>query len=671
MRTRHAVRKAAARLSLTQRVALLSLLPTVILGVALARVLQHQIVDRTLADATQSAELVAHVGIQPRLSQANLQHGLSASAIRGLDRQLQTDSVMRQLVQVKIWNSRYEVVYSNDHSLIGRALPPSDALRHALAGNRAAAGVVTPSAHGEDASEVGQGQLVEVYVPLRFARSGSPVGAFEVYLRYKPIAAAIASDDRTIALVVFAGLALLWALLFRIVVGASKRLRAQSEENYRLSRYDKLTGLPNRTLFIEKASRALDARASDDASAAVLLIALDRFKEINDTLGHPTGDRVLRDVADRLRSELGPETLVARVGGDEYAVLHTQASDASAAAAMASAIHATLEAPITLDGVALNVEASIGIAVAEERRRDLNTLLRRADVALARAKSHRSGVELYSSEYDSFDAARLRLLGEVRPALKRGEFVLHYQPKMDLETRRVVGVEALLRWNHHEHGMLAPMEFIPLVEQTSLVTPVTLYVIDRALWQTAQWRKLGVEMGISVNLSARNLLDSDLPNQIEALLAKHGVASSQLVVEVTESAAMADPDSAAGVLAALREKGIGVSIDDFGTGNASLAYLAKLPASEIKIDRSFIASVSDDPRAQAIVRSTIELARNLQLNVVAEGIETEEILDKLVDWGCPMGQGFLVMGQGFFISKPLPAEQLAGWLSPDLSASAA
>jgi diguanylate cyclase (GGDEF)-like protein len=670
MRTPHAVRKAGARLSLTQRVALLSLLPTVALGVVLARVLQHQIVDRTLADATQSAELVARVGIQPRLSQADLRHGLTPAAIRGLDRQLQSSSVRHQLAQVKIWNSRYQVIYSNDHSLIGSGLRPSDELRRALAGDRADAAVITPTAHGEDASEVGLGQLVEVYVPLRFASSGPPVGAFEVYLGYKPIAAAIASNDRMIALVVFAGLALLWAMLFRIVVRASKRLRAQSEENYRLSRYDKLTGLPNRTLFIEKASRTLDARASDDASAAVLLIALDRFKEINDTLGHTTGDRVLREVADRLGSELGQETLVARVGGDEYAVLHTRAGDVEAAIATANAIHATLEAPMTLDGVALNIEASIGIAVAEERRRDLNTLLRRADVALARAKSHRSGVEVYSSEYDSFDAARLRLLGEVRPALKRGEFVLHYQPKMDLETRQVVGVEALLRWNHHEHGMLAPMEFIPLIEQTSLVTPVTLYVIDRALWQTAQWRKLGVEMGISVNLSARNLLDSELPDQIEELLAKYGVASSQLVVEVTESAAMADPDSAAGVLASLREKGIGVSIDDFGTGNASLAYLAKLPASEIKIDRSFIASVADDPRAQAIVRSTIELARNLQLNVVAEGIETEEVLDKLIDWGCPMGQGFLVMGQGFFISRPLPAEQLAGWLSPTLSSAA-
>jgi diguanylate cyclase (GGDEF)-like protein len=482
---------------------------------------------------------------------------------------------------------------------------------------------------------------------------------------------AIASDDRMIAIVVFAGLALLWAVLFRIFARASRRLREQSEQNYRLARYDKLTGLPNRTLFIEQAGRALGGRLFDGATPAVLLIALDRFKEVNDTLGHPTGDRVLREVADRLRSELGRDVLVARVGGDEYAVLHTRARDVSAATSMASAIQAALEAPITLDGVALNVEASIGIATAEDRVRDLNTLLRRADVALARAKGHQSGVEVYSSDYDSFDAARLRLLGEVRPALKRGEFVLHYQPKMDLQTRRVVGVEALLRWHHHEHGMLAPLEFIPLVEQTSLVTPVTLHVIDQALWQVAAWRKLGVQLGISVNLSARNLLDAGLPDQIESLLEQHGVASSQLVVEVTESAAMADPDCAAGVLAALRAKGIGVSIDDFGTGNASLAYLAKLPASEIKIDRSFIASLSSDARAQAIVRSTIELARNLQLNVVAEGIETEEILQKLTDWGCPMGQGFLVMGQGFFISRPLPAEDLAGWLSPDLAASAA
>jgi diguanylate cyclase (GGDEF)-like protein len=449
---------------------------------------------------------------------------------------------------------------------------------------------------------------------------------------------------------------------------AGRKAAAASNEIFRLARYDELTGLPNRTLFVEEATRALSA---EHAAGAVLLVELDRFKEINDTLGHLTGDRVLREVAGRLRSELDAQMLVARVGGDEYAILCPDASDVSAATSTASSVQAALEAPITLEGVALNVEASIGIAVAEDRGGDLNTLLRRADVALARAKSQRTGLEVYAAEYDSYDAARLKLLGEVRPALERGDFVLHYQPKMDLETRRVVGVEALLRWRHPELGMLPPLEFIPLIEQTSLVAPVSLYVIDRALWQTAAWQSHGVKLGISVNLSARNLLDSELPAQIEALLEKHGVASEQLVVEVTESAAMADPDYAAGVLAALRAKGVGVSIDDFGTGNSSLAYLAKLPASEIKIDRSFIADLSRDTRAQAIVRSTIELARNLELNVVAEGIETEPILEQLIAWGCPMGQGFIVMGQGFFISRPLPAEEIAGWLAPELSASAA
>jgi diguanylate cyclase (GGDEF)-like protein len=671
MRLRDAGRRPTARLTLTQRVALLSLVPTVAMGFVLARVLQQQIVNRTLADASQSAALIAHIGIQPRLSQRDLQVGLSPAGIRSLDEQLRERSVTRDLARVKIWNAHDKVVYSDDHQLIGKTLPPSDDLLDALAGRPEAASVVTPSLHTETASEVGLGKLVEVYVPLRFAASGPPEGAFEIYLSYKPIAAAISADEETIALVVFAGLALLWAVLFRIVAGASRRLRRQSEENYRLARYDKLTGLPNRTLFIEEAARRLGGERSDHAGGAVLLVALDRFKEINDTLGHVTGDRVLREVATRLRSELDSETLLARVGGDEYAILCMRASDVSIATSTAATVHAVLEAPIMLDGVALNVEASIGIAVAETRSSDLDTLLRRADVALARAKAHRSGLEVYAAEYDSFDAARLKLLGEVRPALQRGDFVLHYQPKMDLETRRVIGVEALLRWRHHEHGMLAPMEFIPLIEQTSLVTPVTLYVIDRALRQTAAWRKLGFKLGISVNLSARNLLDSELPNQIEALLETHGVASEQLVVEVTESAAMADPDSAAGVLAALRAKGVGVSIDDFGTGNASLAYLAKLPASEIKIDRSFITNLSRDPRAQAIVRSTIELARNLQLNVVAEGIESEPILEQLIEWGCPMGQGFLVMGQGFFISRPLPAEEIVGWLAPELSVSAA
>jgi diguanylate cyclase (GGDEF)-like protein len=647
----HVGQKLAGRLSLTQQVAILSLVPIVALGFILAHVLQSQIVTRTLADASQSAQLIARIGIQPRLSPRQLRSGLTAKGVRELDQQLSARSVTHDLARIKIWNAQHEVVYSDDHRLIGRTLVPSDELRHALAGRANTAAVVNPRPHSETAEEVGLGELVEVYVPLRFTSSGPPAGAFEIYLSYRPIAAALTSDKRTIALLVSIGLFLLWAILFRIVARAARRLRLQSEENYHLAHYDPLTGLPNRTLFIERLADSLRRGEPHTGMTAVLLIDLDGFKEINNSLGEPTGDHVLCEVARRLQTDLGEGSLVARLGGDEYAVLCPRTEGVHGALATAAALQSSLEAPIVLDGVALSVEASIGIAVMREHAENLDTLLQRADVALARAKSHRSRIEVFSPERDSFDPTRLLLLGQVRLALEREELVLHYQPKVDLKTRRITGVEALLRWNHSERGLLPPLQFIPLVEQTALVAPLTTYVIGAALRQMVAWRELGLELQMSVNLSARNLLDPGLAVEIEDLLRQHGIPPSQLVVEVTESATMADPERAEGVLRALRSAGVGVSIDDFGTGNASIAYLTKLPASEIKIDRSFVTHIGEDERAEAIVRSTIDLARHLDLHVVAEGVETQAALEHLIELGCDTAQGYL-------FARPLPAEDL-------------
>jgi diguanylate cyclase (GGDEF)-like protein len=647
------------RLSLTQQVALLSLIPIVALGFILARVLQSQIVSRTLVDASQSAELIARVGVQPRISQHDLSAGLSASEIRSLDKALRGRGVSDNLARIKIWNTHYKAIYSDDHSIIGHTYTPNDDLVRALAGQPPAPRVISPKPHEEEASEVGLGQLVEVYVPLRLTTSGPPSGAFEIYLSYRPIAAAISSDKTTIVLLVSIGLALLWAVLYRIVARASLRLRRQSEENYRLARHDQLTGLPNRTLFIERVAEAVRREQPHRGSAAVLMIDLDRFNEINNTLGTPIGDYVLCEVGRRLRSELGDGTLVARLGADEFALLCPWTKGLQGALSIAAAVQSTLETPIALEGVTLNVEASIGIAVMREHAEDVDTLLQRADLALARAKSHFSRVEVYSPAYDYFDPTRLMLLGQVRRGLERGEFILHYQPKMDLQTKRITGVEALLRWQHPEHGLLPPLKFIPLVEQTALVGPVTLHVIGEALRQMSCWRELGLRLGISVNLSARNLVGSELPEQVASLLEKHAIPADQLTVEVTESATVADPERAIRVLSALRASGVAVSIDDFGTGNASIEYLASLPAGEIKIDRSFITDICEDDRAEAIVRSTIDLARHLDLRVVAEGIETEDVLERLASLGCDTGQGYV-------ISRPLPADQLTLLLLNDL-----
>jgi diguanylate cyclase (GGDEF)-like protein len=643
--------RVAGRLSLTRQVALLSLVPIVALGLILARVLQSQIQARALADATQSARLIANVAVQPKLSEHDLRSGLSAAEVRALDEQLGAPDVHRDLARIKIWSARDTVVYSDDHSIIGRTLPPSDDLEDALAGHPHEAAVVTPRPYSETSGEVGLGQLVEVYVPLRFAAKRPPAGAFEIYLSYRPIAAAISSDKRTIALLIAIGLALLWAILYRIVARASRRLRRQALDNHELARFDPLTGLPNRTLFLERVASALGDGAGHGASCAVLVIDLDRFGEVNNTLGSVNGDRVLCEVGRRLRDGLGEGTLVARLGADEYAVMCTRGGDAAGARETAARIHASLEAPIALADAALNVEASIGIAVAGQGAPDAHALLQRADVALSRARACASRIEVYSRERDSVDAEQLLLLGEVRDALARGAFELYYQPKLDLATRRICGVEALLRWRHEQRGLLSPMEFVPMIEQTALVGPVTLYVIERALEQLVSWRRLGVHIGMSVNLSARNLLDAQLPARVAEQLARHGVPGAMLTVEVTESAAMTDPARAVHVLEALRALGVRVSVDDFGTGNASIEYLVALPADELKIDRSFVTGMLSDPRAEAIVRATVDLARNLGLRVVAEGIETEEVLEHLASLRCDVAQGYL-------IARPMPPEEL-------------
>ncbi|HEV3047567.1 MAG TPA: bifunctional diguanylate cyclase/phosphodiesterase [Solirubrobacteraceae bacterium] len=639
------------RLSLTRQVALLSLVPMVVLGFVLASVLQAQMVSRALADASESARVIAHLAIQPDLDAKDLRTGLSAKGVRELDQQLSGRSVTEDLARIKIWNARYRVIYSDDHGLIGRTLKPSDDLLNALAGRPDDAEVVTPQPGTETASEVGLGQLVEVYVPLRFASAGPPEGAFEIYLSYRPIAAAIAHDERTIALLVAIGLALLWALLYRIVVAASRRLRLQVEENNRLARYDRLTGLPNRTRFIEATGQTLRRARERPGNVAVLLIDIERFTEVNNTLGQANGDRLLREVARRLRASFHADVHVARLGADEFAVLCPQVEDEDDARAAAGAVQSSLEPAVVVDGVAVNVETSIGIALSAEHEDGPELLLQRADTALARARSRMSGVHVHSPRCEYFDAEGLMLLGQVRRALEQDELVLYYQPKVDLREGRIEGVEALVRWQHPELGLLGPGQFVPLIEPTALVGPFTLHLIERALVQMVAWRRRGIDLEMSVNLSARNLLDPELPAQVAEMLARHAIPAARLTLEVTESAALVDQERAIAVLGALRANGIGVSVDDFGTGNASIEYLAKLPASELKIDRSFITDVLDDPRAGAIVRSIVDLARNLELTLVAEGIETQEVAEHLAALGAQTGQGYL-------FARPMPAAEL-------------
>ncbi len=405
------MRRSSPRVSLTGQVALLSLIPIVALGIVLAVVLRGQIVSRTLADATQSARLVAHLGVQPRISPNELRYGLSASGIRALDEQLRARSVTHDLARIKIWNAAGSIVYSDDHRLIAKRPGESDELKNALEGRPNAAAVVSPSADSETASEVGLGRLVEVYVPLRFTASGPPAGVFEIYLSYGPIAAAVGSDERTIAMLIVLGLALLSVVLLQ-GRGVEIAAPAQAGRGERSSRpLRPADGLPNRTFFGERLARALGMATSGEG-VAVLLFDLDRFKQINDTLGHRAGDTVLIEVARRLRESFEPGLSVARLGNNEFAVLDHFTKNHTDALEIAARIRSTMEEPVALHGAAVNVDASIGIAIAPEHGSEEETLLRRADMALAHARSHKTIVEIYCADHDHFEAARLKLLGD-------------------------------------------------------------------------------------------------------------------------------------------------------------------------------------------------------------------------------------------------------------------
>jgi len=419
--------------------------------------------------------------------------------------------------------------------------------------------------------------------------------------------------------------------------------------------HDALTALPNRNLLNDRLRQAILAAQRDHHSLALLVLDLDRFKEINDTLGHHYGDLLLKEVGPRLRAALRESDTVARLGGDEFAVLLPTA-DQEGAVMTAQKILQALTKPFSLDELALDVEASIGIALFPEHGLDAETILRRADVAMYMAKQAGSGYALYASEHDQYSHRRLALMGELRHAIERQQLFLHYQPTVLLKSGQVTGVEALLRWKHPKYGLVPPDQFIPLAEQTGLIKPLTEMVINAALDQCRTWIREGIPLSVSVNLSARSLHDPTFADYIDKRLLEYGIAPRLLEMEITESAIMADPDRAMEILSSLSIMGVRLSIDDFGVGHSSLTYLKKLPVHEIKIDKSFVLNMAEDPDDVMIVRSIIDLGHNQSLKVVAEGVQSQQTLDQLRELGCDAVQGY-------FISRPIPANELTQWVN--------
>jgi len=434
-------------------------------------------------------------------------------------------------------------------------------------------------------------------------------------------------------------------------VARLEKLAGRSEDE---AGTDDVTGLTNRRGFFDTLSQRVER--NPDEPAAVLMLDLDRFKDLNDTLGHNVGDMLLERLGDRIVDVLRPTDTAARLGGDEFAVL-CPGADVEGGRRVAQRLQEALLEPFALDDILVHADASMGIAAFPAHGESAETLLQRADVAMYQAKTEKTGYEVYDSQRDVNTRDRLQLAGELRRALSADEQVtLYFQPQIDLSTGTVGSVEALVRWAHPERGVLPPGAFLGTAESGGLMRRLTRYVLHRAVAQAAAWRDQGLDLRIAVNLSASDLADPTLADEIGELLAEHGLEGEALKLELTESDVMSHPERAVATMTELHALGCTLALDDFGTGHSSLAHLKRLPVDELKIDRSFVMRLDEDPDDLAIVRAATGLARDMRLTVVAEGVETEQVLGQLTELGCQSAQGYL-------IAKPLPEPTLLAWLA--------
>jgi diguanylate cyclase (GGDEF)-like protein len=615
---------------------------------AILMVVRNLVTVQAERAATSQARVIANSGLRGALRPSDFEHPVDASRQAALDTLFQTSVLDEGILLVELYGENGRVTYSTDHRLVGAIAPGQlGHVREALTGTvRGDATTLPTGAAGSGHPR----RVLRTYAPVA-VRGGS--GVVALFQDYKPIEHAAATTFLPTAGVFEAVLILLFVALVPILRRVTVRLRRQMEEIEHRALYDQLSGLPNRTLFRDRLEQAILTARRGAGSATVMFLDIDHFKEINDTLGHETGDVLLKALAARLGEEMRANETLARLGGDEFAILC--AGSAEDASLLAERLHGALHAPFLVHDFPLEVATSIGIATYPEHGEDLDALLQHADVAMYVAKEARAGTAIYDPEQDMNDSARLSLAGELRRAIEQEELVLHFQPKAELDSGHIVGVEALVRWQHPERGFIPPNEFIPIAERTGLIKPLSRYVIKTALRQCSEWRAAGLDLHIAVNLTIPDLLDLALPDLIDGLLTETCVPADKLELEITESTILADPFRVRQVLNRLNEMGLRLAIDDFGTGYSSLAYLRRLPVQTIKIDRSFVMDMCENQNDATIVRSTIELGRNLGLEVVAEGVESQEAWDTLRSQGCTLAQGYL-------IGRPMPAQDVTDLL---------
>jgi diguanylate cyclase len=613
---------------------------------AIVVAVRHHNVVEAERRAAGHAQFLAERILADELEPSDLERTVTHERRADLDARVERKLLGPGTLYVTVSRPDRLITYSTDHALIGERSVSQARSAEALRGTvtsdvTSVPDPVTPSVRRK---------VLRTYVPVSV---DGQTGIAAIYQDYAPIEAAARSALLPVAGILEVVLLLLFLLLVPLLVRVSRRLRRYVERIQHQASHDDLTGLPNRAEFARRIGAALDPAREEADERAVLLLDVDRFQDVNETLGHERGDELIVALAERLSDVCGDEVVLARLGADEFGLLAPGLGPAGAAA-LAERTTRSLEAPFVIQGVPLVVEASIGIAVHPENGESGAELLRAADAAVCRAKDLRSGVAFYDGTMAGSNAQALRLVSELRPALERAEIVIHFQPKVAVADRRLVGAEALVRWQHPELGLLQPGAFVPFVERTAASRALSAYVLEGAAKQLRAWGDVAETMSVSVNLTMLDLVDEELPERVQALLKTTGLAPSRIELEITESVIMADPARVRAVVERLKGIGVRLAVDDFGTGYSSLGYLKSLPVDVLKIDRSFVMAMDADESDRAIVRSTVELAHNLGLEVVAEGVENEAALDELARLGCDYAQGYL-------ISRPVDADAFAAF----------
>jgi diguanylate cyclase (GGDEF)-like protein len=616
------------------------------LGLALAGALILAVVReidqrQAVRSATDRAHFVAETFLRGVIRPADALAPVRGKRRSNLDRLMRRYVLIDGALRVSVVGPTNRITYSTDHRLIGTLAQDPKVLADVRGGSILSRVGKVPAVSGP-----GLVKALVSSLPVSLARG--KVAVVSIEQDYAPIAANARESLFPVAGVLELALLLLFVLLLPALSRTSRRLKSYVEEIRYQSRHDALTGLSNREALHENVNAALQTRAEGE-HVAVLLIDLDRFKEVNDSLGHDAGDELLCELARKL-VEVAGDAPVSRLGGDEFAVVLAGTTPYDAAE-FGQALRRSIEAPGSIRGIPVSVDASIGIALAPDDGADVGQLVRRADVAMYVAKQARAGVLRYDPSADRNDASKLVLMSELRAAVERGELEVHYQPIVKTSDGTLSKVEALVRWRHPTKGMLQPGSFIPLAEHTRLVIALNRFVLTESVRQCGIWRRRGVELGVTVNMTVLDLLERSFVSEVAGILHEADFPPSALTIEITEGAFVQEPDRVRRTLEALRALGVQVAIDDFGTGYSSLSYLKVLPVDVLKIDRSFVTDLPGSEASTAIVAAAIELSHRLDLTVVAEGVETDEQYQCLEELGCDLIQGYL-------ISRPVPAAEL-------------